>query len=193
MRKKDGAEFPPNTLHHIVCGLMRHLRWNGHPKIVFFADHDFADFKKSLDAEMKRLQYKGLGSKKCQAEPLSLDEEEILWEKGLLGDKDPHTLLDTMVFCNGLYFTLRSGREHRQLRLRPCQIELIEMEGERPYWKYTEDLFKNRPGGIKGRKIKPKVVIHHANSDNSDRCFVRLFKKYINMCPTSPNDLDACH
>ncbi len=191
MRKKDGAEFPPNTLHHIVCGQMRHLRWNGHPKIDFFADHDFADFKKSLDAEMKRLQSKGLGSKKRQAEPLSLDEEEILWEKGLLGDKDPHTLLDTMVFCNGLYFALRSGREHRQLRLRPCQIELFEMEGERPYLKYTEDLSKNRPGGIKGRKIKPKVVIHHANSDNSDRCFVRLFKKYINMCPTSPNDLDA--
>ncbi len=22
---------------------MRHLRWNGHPKIDFFADHDFAD------------------------------------------------------------------------------------------------------------------------------------------------------
>ncbi len=126
-------------------------------KSIFFADHDFADFKKSLDAE-------GLGSKKRQAEPLSLDEEEILWEKGLLGDKDPHTLLDTMVFCNGLYFALRSGREHRQLRLRPCQIELFEMEGERPYLKYTEDLSKNRPGGIKGRKIKPKVVIHHANS-----------------------------
>ncbi len=64
-------------------------------KSDFFADHDFADFKKSLDAEMKRLQSKGLGSKKCQAEPLSLNEEEILWEKGLLGDKDPHTLLDT--------------------------------------------------------------------------------------------------
>ncbi len=65
------------------------------------------------------------------------------------------------------------------------------MEGEWPYLKYTEDLSKNRPGGIKGRKIKPKVVIHHANSDNSDRCLVRLFNKYINMCPTSPNDLDA--
>ncbi len=59
-------------------------------KSIFFADHDFADFKKSLDAEMKRLQSKGLGSKKRQAEPLSLDEEEILWENGLLGDKDPH-------------------------------------------------------------------------------------------------------
>ncbi len=70
-------------------------------------------------------------------------KKKNFWEIGLLGDKDPHTLLDTMVFCNGLYFALRSGREHGQLRLRPCQIELIEMEGERPYLKYTEDLSKN--------------------------------------------------
>ena len=65
--KKDGAEFFPNSLHHIVCGLMRHLHWNGHPDIDFISDHDFADFKNSLDAEMKRLQSKGLRSKKRQA------------------------------------------------------------------------------------------------------------------------------
>ena len=92
---------------------------------------------------MKRLQGQGIGSKKRQAEILSIDEEEILWEKGLLGDATPQTLqIDTMVFCNGLYFALRSGKEHRQLRLRPCQIELGEKEGERPCLKYTEDLSK---------------------------------------------------
>ena len=102
--------------------MMRHLHWNGHPDIDFFSDHDFADFKNSLDAEMKHLQSKGLGSKKRQAELLSQNEEEVLWRKGFLGDKDPQILLDTIVLCNGLYFALRSRREHRQLRLRPSQI-----------------------------------------------------------------------
>ena len=37
-RKRDGTVYPPNTLHHIVCGLMRHLRWNGRPHIDFFKD-----------------------------------------------------------------------------------------------------------------------------------------------------------
>ena len=46
------------------------------------------------------------------------------------------------VIC--LYFTLQSGIEHGQLLLNPCQIELIENEGERVYLQYTEDLSKNR-------------------------------------------------
>ena len=43
---------------------MRYLRWNGHPTIDLFADHDFIDFIKSLDAEMKRLQYTKVLDKK---------------------------------------------------------------------------------------------------------------------------------
>ena len=101
---------------------MRHLRWNGHPTIDFFADKEFIDSKNSLNAEMKRLQAKGLGSNKRQAEPITEQEEDTLWEMGLLGDHCPQVLLDTMIFYNGLYLDLRSGKEHRQLRLGPCQI-----------------------------------------------------------------------
>ena len=185
VRKKDGSEFPPNSLHHIICGIMRHLRWKCNLSIDFFADNDFTDFKRSLDAEMKRLQAKGLGSTKRQAEVLTVDDEDKLWKEGLLGDKTPQQLLDTMIFYNGLFFALRSGREHRQLRQHPCQIQLVEKEGERSYLKYTEDTSKNRPGGIKGRKMKPKEVVHHSNVDDPERCFIRLFKKYIDHCPNA--------
>ncbi len=147
-------------MHHIVCGIMRYLRWNGCPTIDFFTDVDFLDFKKSLEAEMKHFQSKGLGTNKRRAEPISQAEKGRLWEMGLLGDHSPQALLDTMILYNGLYFALRSGREHRQLRIRPCQIQLIEREGERACLWYTEDMSKNRPGGIKGR-IKPKIVDHH--------------------------------
>ena len=110
--------------------------------------------------------------------PIDLQFAEILWEKGLLGDATPQTLLDTIVFMNGLYFALRSGSEHRTLRFFPPQIEVVEREGEHPYLQYTEDTSKNHPGGLKGRKVKLKVVRHHANTENPDRCFVRLFKLY---------------
>ena len=114
-------------------------------------DSDFTEFRATLDAEMKCLQALGVGSKKRQAEPLTEKEKEILWQKGLLGDHSPQALLDTMVFMNGLYFALRSGNEHRNVRFSPCQIEVHDDEGERPYLLYTEDLSKNHPGGLKGR------------------------------------------
>ena len=125
---------------------------------------------------MKTLQQNGLGSKRHQAEPLSQEGKEILWKKGLLGDHSPQALLNTMVFMNGLYFALRSGREHRELRFDSSQIELVARDGERAYLQYTEDKSKNRPGGHKGRHISRKHVKHHANLQNLSRCFVRLFR-----------------
>lgn len=94
-----------------------------------------------------------------------------------------------MLFIHGLYFALRSGKEHQQLRFKPCQVELIQRSDKRPYLQYVEDVSKNRPGGLKGRKVKPKIVKHHANVSNTERCFVRLFKLYMQKCPADrPND-----
>ena len=118
MRKTDGTEYPPNTVHHIVCGVMRHLRCTK-PDIDFFKDAEFSSFRSSLDGEMKRLQSRGLGSNHKQAEALTVQEEEQLWEENILGDHSPESLLNTIIFMNGLYFALRSGDEHRQLRHKP--------------------------------------------------------------------------
>ena len=188
VRSQKCDEYPPNTLYHLVCGIMRFLRVNGKPNIDFFKDVEFADFRTSLDAEMKRLQAKGKGSGKKQAEPLTTEEEEMLWNRKILGDHNPQALLHTVFYMIGLYFALRSGDEHRQLRHHPCQIQLVEKPGERSYLKYTEDISKNRPGGLKGRKYQPKTVIHHENVDNPDRCFVQIFKKYSGLCPSDRPD-----
>ena len=64
IRKKTGEVYTPNTLHHICCGLMRHIRLSGNPQVDFFKDPEFSDLHASLDAEMKRLQADGVGSKK---------------------------------------------------------------------------------------------------------------------------------
>ena len=88
-----------------------------------------------------------------------------------------------MLYMNGLYFALRSGDEHRQLRFNPCEVELVERTGQQSFLLYTEDVSKNHPGGLKGRKIKPKIVTHHANESNPDRCFINLLKLYNSLCP----------
>ena len=95
---------------------MRYMR-NTQPTVTidFFKDTQFANFRKTLDGEMKSLQKKGIGTRKRQAEILTEAHEELLWEKGLLGDHSPQALLNTIFFMCGLFFALRSGNEHRQL------------------------------------------------------------------------------
>ena len=102
VRKKTGEEFPPKSLHHIVIGIQRHVRMHINSAIDIFKDPEFAEFQTCLDPEMKlkRLQRSELGTKTKKAEPLSLEEEETLWQKGLLGKSSPQVLVDTILFMN---------------------------------------------------------------------------------------------
>ena len=134
---------------------------------------------------MKTLTHTGLGANVKQAKPISGDEEEVLWSKGLLGEDDPRTLVITLVYLFGKCFSLRSGEEHRELRF--SQLEVIEGDlVKRARLKCTSFAEKNYVGGLQYRKFKAKVlkvVEHHENIVNPERCVVRLYKKYVSKCP----------
>ncbi len=180
-RRTDGQPYPPQTLYGLVCSLMRYVR-ELRPHINFYKDPEFAGFQKTMDGEMKRLRSLGLGVKRKQAEPISVKEENSLWDKGLLGCHSPKVLLHTMVYLCGLNFALRSGQEHRDLQY--SQIEVVVPQEGPTYLIYTENVSKNNSGGLAQRKFEPKQVVHHSNTDNPDRCFIRLLQLYLEHCPT---------
>ena len=189
VRRKDGKEYPPNTLHQLFCGILRYVR-DRVPELDIFKQPSFSGFQKTLDAEMKRLRACGMGSAPKRAEPITLSEENSLWDQKILGAHSPRALVDTMVYMCGLYFALRSESEHRQLR--NSDIEVIERPGEVGYVMYNESTSKNNSGGLKNRKVKPKSVVHYANTENPQRCFVRLLKVYREHRPSSESmDHDA--
>ena len=115
VRRKDGAEYPPNSLYQIACGIMRHVRMY-EPAVNFFTQPEFDTFRRVIDSEMKRLKSTGKGVIVKRAESIDIKEEEILWSNRILGDSSPQSLLDTMVYMCGYYFALRSGQEHRDLQ-----------------------------------------------------------------------------
>ena len=55
IQKKDGSEYTSTTLHHLVAGLVRHLK-EADVKIYIFQDEEFDKFRKALDSEMKRIR-----------------------------------------------------------------------------------------------------------------------------------------
>ena len=78
-----------------------------------------------ISEAQKRLISEGVGVQVKQAEPFGKDEEDILWNKGLLGSENPRTLLNTMVFVLGKCFALRGGQEHRGRKFK--QFKLVSV------------------------------------------------------------------
>ena len=53
-----------------------------------------------------------------------------------------------------------------------------------PYLLYTEDVSKNRQGGLKHRKLTPKCVRAYENTEKPKRCIVELYLKYLAHRPS---------
>ena len=186
VRRADQQHYPPDSLYSLCTGLQRSLKFNDRAEVRLFSDCKFSRFQSTLDSEMKRLRSMGKYKKK-KAEVIGTEQEDILWKKGLLGDHCPQALLDTLVYYIGLYFAIRGG-EHRQLRFKPSQLELVEPANASPYLVFTEFVSKTNQGGLLHRKKQPKQVTHHVNVESSDRCLVRMFKLYNSRCPADRPD-----
>ena len=177
--KKNGDPYPPNTLYQLICGLQRQLCEHGHASIKLFENPSLHGFRSTVDGEMKCLNATGNYLNKKQAQPITKEQENRLWELGLLGDHNAQVLLNTTVYQVGYFFALRSGNEHRRLRHYPSQIQLHEPPGDRAYLVYREDISKTNQGGLTSKKKKPKEVYQYANEQDPRRCFVRLYKLMI--------------
>lgn len=67
---------------------------------------------------------------------ITVEMENKLRETGILGDSDPSTLLNTMVYVFGMHFALRGRDEHRRLRL--SQLAVRTAHDGRRYLEYRK-------------------------------------------------------
>ena len=137
---------------------------------------------------MKDLRSHGVGSSKKQDEPISEEEENRVWELGVLGDPNAQTLLDTMVWMCDLYFTLRSGVSIGTLVLTRlscsnprAHLHTYNFCTQKINWKTTQEDWK----------ITPKQETRYANVSDPDWWFIRLHKKYNSLCPTVNHPKDV--
>ena len=178
-RKVNGDPYPPSTLQSLLSGLLRYMRSIDAykaPNIFAKKDPRFEKLHHTMDSVYRSLRAQGVGTEKHSAEPFSKIEENLLWTSGVFGTDDPISLQRAIFFYNGKVFCLRGGSEHRSLML--TQLKRVE-DG----YIYTENVSKNRPGGIAQLKLKNKKVKIVANPDARERCHVYLLDEYISHLP----------
>ena len=181
VRNKSGEEYRPNTLYELVVAIQHYIRQSG--KFVSFLDDKcFEGMRKVVDAKMKELSSKGLGIDKKTADVITEDQEEVMWKKGILGTDTPQKLLDTLIYQLGLHFVLRAGQEHRNLRVgKLSQINVVCDNNGSKYLEYHEDVSKTNRGGLKHRKMAPKITRAYENTTMPERCPVKIYEKYMSL------------
>lgn len=160
VRKQDDSEYPPRTLYFIVCGLLRHLRDENIHNMNFLDEHDhrFAVFRKVLDARMKELLSKGLGTKVRQADPILPEDEEKIWTSGVFGLHSSQALQYTVFFYNCKIFGLRAFDEHRNLE---CSQFEIGQDEQGKFIRFTGRSCKTYKGGLKHLQLSNKDLKHY--------------------------------
>lgn len=185
VRNRKGLEYSAQTLYEAVISLQMFLSTKGR-EMKFLQDEAFLTFRNTMDARMKELTASGTRAPKKQASVIAEDDEERMWQTGILGSDNPTKLVETLLYKIGLHFALRAGSEHRQLRYPNSQIVLLEDNDGRRFLRYTEDVSKNNQGGLKHRRIEPKTVDAFEDVGKPESCIVKLFEKYIAHRPTTP-------
>ena len=182
--KLDGSEYPPKTLHQILCGIQRYMRENAEEPFNIFDknDHRFRGFRGTCDTEFQRLHQNGVGADVKHAEIITSEEEETLWSAGVLGVSSPKALLRAIFFLNGKNFCLRGGQEHRDLKL----SQFVRVD----HWRYVENGSKNDNGGLKHLRHENKVVRQYACPELGERCHVSLLDTYFARIPPTAFERD---
>ena len=118
---------------------------------------------------------------------MSLEFENNLWSKGILGEDKPDKLRNTVCFMLGLHLGLRAGDEHYDLRRdtleKPSQLQFkVDSNGVKCLVYKEDSVTKTNDGGLKHMRKERKVVWIHP-SENVNRDPVRWVEKYISLCP----------
>ena len=125
-RKGSGKPYTPKTLLQLLTNLQS-LAFERNEKACHFMNHKNIAFKSLhvINNVSKKLLADGVGAEKRQARVISVAEEELLWEKNILGSSSPSVLVHTVFYFCGLYFCLRGGVEHRELKLSQFEVKEI--------------------------------------------------------------------
>ncbi|XP_070560330.1 uncharacterized protein KIAA1958-like [Ptychodera flava] len=111
IRKMDGTEYEPSTLTNMKCSLERYLRSKNYSASL--NDRVFHKLNQAIRAKQVHLKGQGKGRKELKSEEISAEEEETMWQAGVLGINNPQSANFTMFFYSEN--TWMRGRNEHQL------------------------------------------------------------------------------
>ena len=185
-KTKEVGDYPGATLYQMACALQNFIKKKELNWRIVHGD-EFTQFNRVLDKVMQERADRAIGTVRKQAEVISIEFENKLWENDILGEQNPDQLRNTVLYMLGVNCALRAGDEHYGLR-RPgvdCNSQLTFEENSMNVkcLVYREDrVTKTNRGGLRDMKKERKIVWIKPNKEVK-RCPVRLVGKYLSLVP----------
>ncbi len=173
--------FLQKTVYKMILSIQMFLESKGlFWKLLDDKEEEFQKLRYTCDNIIKERASGGLGSVVHQAEVLSYDDKNFLWNNGFLRCESPEQLVRTALFQVGLNCALRAGSEHRNLRAIGFNSQFSYVfKGRIGHIIYREDLgTKTNKGGLKHKKVHGKEVMIYPNTADRMRCPITMFYKY---------------
>ena len=144
-QREGGNPYPPASLRCLLSALNRILQDNKAPISVFNKkDPQFRHLMHTFDSVSSDLHWEGVDAQRKSASVITYEDENVLWEKGLLGDDSPRVSEHTVFYYAGMQFCLKGIQE--QYDLRRQQLIRVSTDSqtynEQVYYKYVEFISK---------------------------------------------------
>lgn len=177
IRRKDGKQYPSNTIYGIMCGIIRYFREEcNRPDLNFLKEEHIRFFylRRCIDRRMQEVTEEGVHLQKRQADPIDSDDEDLLWSSKAFNVKTSEGLLSAVYFYTCKVFGLRSRDEHRNLTMDQF---IFGEDSKGPYVNFIGKTDKTNKGGLRHRQVSEKNIVHY-DSDSSVATY-KLLKLYF--------------
>lgn len=100
-RRADGKRFTAKSLECLLAGILRYMRSKNPSTSNFLDENDpnYAGLRGTRDTVTRQLRADGIGASVKHAEVITREEEEQLWESGVMGVGNPRALANAVFFC----------------------------------------------------------------------------------------------
>ena len=146
VRKSDGSNYEPNTLHGFMSSYERHLRRYNYEYSLSGNSVEFAKLREVLKSKQRELKRQGLGNLANRSEAITDDDIEKIWECNQMGAATPDSIINTLWFYTTVHFGTRSAEEHRNMCWGDIQLS-VDGQGQE-YLEFVERQPKQELGKI---------------------------------------------
>ena len=110
-KKRGEGQYPGATLYQMIVAIQKYLFINKLEWKLVEGD-DFEEMRTVLDNVMQERTTQNIGVIERQVGIISYEAEDLLWQKGILGDNTPDKLRHTVLFLLSINVYLRAIQEH---------------------------------------------------------------------------------